>query len=107
MNGWLEILDREVGRKGAAQVARELGVSCTTISLVINNKYGASRDKVQARVQKIYGNADGISCPVLGAITPARCVETWERAKKIGIRAGNPATIRLYKACLKCELRTS
>jgi len=32
-------------------------------------------------------------------------VETWERAGKIGSRAGNPRTIRLYKACLKCDLR--
>lgn len=105
MNGWLEILRREVDRCGAAQVARELGISCTSISLVLRDKYGASTDNIQTRVRRIYGSGGGIDCPVLGVITPARCVETWERAGKIGLRCGNPATMRLHLACRKCDLR--
>jgi len=104
---WLEILRRQTANKSTAAVARELGVSPTTISLVLSGKYGASTDRIERRVMRIYGAGDGIDCPVLGRITPLRCVETWERAGRIGSRAGNPRTIRLYKACLKCDLRTN
>lgn len=104
---WLEILRRQVSARGASMVAREMGVSATTISLVLSGKYGASTDKIERRSMRIYGNGDGITCPVLGRITPLRCVETWERAGKIGSLAGNPRTIVLYKTCLKCDLRNS
>jgi len=104
---WIEILRRQIANRSTSTVARELGVSPTTISLVLSGKYGASTGKIERKVMRIYGNGDGITCPVLGRITPLRCVETWERAGKIGSKAGNPRTIRLYKACLKCDLRNS
>jgi hypothetical protein len=107
MIAWLEVLRRQVQNRGASMVARELGVSSTTISLTLNGKYGASTDKIERRVMRIYGAGDGIECPVLGRITPLKCVETWERAGKIGSRAGNPRTIRLYKTCQKCDLRNT
>lgn len=104
---WLEILRRQIANRTTSLVARELAVSPTTISLVLSGKYGASTDKIERRVMRIYGNGDGITCPVLGRISPLKCVETWELAGKIGSKAGNPRTIRLYKACLKCDLRNS
>ena len=104
---WLEILRRQVQARGASLVARELGVSPTTVSLVLSGKYGASTDKIERRAMRIYGSGDGVACPVLGKITPRKCVETWERAGKIGSRAGNPRTIKLYRECLKCDLRNN
>lgn len=104
---WLEILRRQVQLRGASLVAREMGVSATTISLVLSGKYGASTDKIERRAMRIYGSGDGVACPELGKITPRKCVETWERAGKIGSRAGNPKTIKLYRVCLKCDLRSS
>ena len=104
---WLEILRRQGQLRGASLVAREMGVSATTISLVLSGKYGASTDKIERRSMRIYGSGDGIDCPMLGRITPLKCVETWERAGKIGSRAGNPRTIRLYKTCQKCDLRNN
>ncbi|MHB1350083.1 MAG: helix-turn-helix domain-containing protein [Desulfobulbaceae bacterium] len=104
---WLELLRRQVQLRGASMVARELGVSPTTISLTLNGKYGASTDKIERRVMRIYGDGTGVDCPVLGKITPRKCVETWERAGRIGSRAGNPRTIKLYKLCMKCDLRSS
>lgn len=102
---WLERLKRKVEAKGIEQVAKELGMSSTSIDLVLRGMYQASTHKVEARVKNIYGNGGYIHCPVLGDITPNICAEKWTLAKKIGMRAGNPETLKLYKTCLKCDLR--
>lgn len=102
---WLEILKRQAEVHGRAAVARELGVSPSTISLVLSGKYPAATDGIEARVMAIYGHDGQVACPALGEIDPTMCVTYWERAQKIGVKCGNPATIRLYKCCLKCDLR--
>jgi len=102
---WLSIFRKEVEAKGAKQVSRELNISASTISLVLSGKYPASTDRIEERVMAIYGNDGKVDCPVMGKISPGLCVSAWEKAKKIGVRCGNPATIVLHKACLKCDLR--
>lgn len=102
---WLDILKRQVEIHGRTAVVRQLGVSPSTLSLVLADKYPAGTDGVEARVMAIYGHAGQVACPALGEIDPAQCVTNWERAQKIGVKCGNPATIRLYKNCLKCDLR--
>jgi len=102
---WIEILRKEVKAKGPKQVAKELGVSRSTIDLVTQGKYQASTDKVMERVQAIYGRNGHVLCPVLGEISPNLCAEKWTLAKKIGMKAGNPDTLRLYKTCLSCSVR--
>ncbi len=102
---WLKILADHANEKGNANVARELGISPTTVSLVLAEKYPASTDSVEKKVMGIYGIEGMVVCPILGVMLPDRCATNWERAKKIGMKAGNPATIRLYKSCLKCNLR--
>ncbi len=107
MNVWLEILRNQTEARGNATVARELGLSDSTISLALNNKYPAGTGRIEKKVISIYGSKTGVDCPALGKITPARCVTNWERAKKIGVRLGDPQKIRLYKECLKCSLRNN
>lgn len=103
---WKQLLARQVASKSVGVVARELGVSATTVSLVLSDKYGASTDNIERKVRAIYGEDGLVECHELGKkISPAKCVETWELAKRIGIQASNPAKIRLYKACLKCPVR--
>lgn len=102
---WLEILRKEVSQKGPKQVAKELGISRSAVDLVCQGKYKASTTRIEERVKAIYGQNGGIDCPVLGCITANRCAEKWALAKKIGIRAGNPETLRLYKACGRCWIR--
>lgn len=102
---WMEILKKEVEKKGVKQVAKELELSRSTISLCVQSKYRASTAKIEKRVKTIYGTEDGIKCPVLGIITPMQCVLKHNLAKKIGMKAGNPETLKLYKACMKCSIR--
>jgi transcriptional regulator with XRE-family HTH domain len=95
---WLKILKQQIADKGPRQVGRELGVSHSTLSLVMSGKYGASTRRVEERVRAIYGNPSGmVDCPARGEMPPADCAENWRRAKLIGMKAGNPETLRLYK----------
>jgi len=100
---WREILIDEIEKKGIKEVAHELGVSTSMLTLIKAEKY-PNTERIAKRVGRIYGNG-GIDCPVLGHINPAVCAEKWNLAKKIGMKAGNPETLRLYKSCLNCSLR--
>jgi DNA-binding transcriptional regulator YdaS (Cro superfamily) len=102
---WIEILKKEVAARGPKQIAHELGVSRTTVDLVCHGKYPGSTERVEKRIRSIYGTDGHVSCPVLEQISPARCADTWRKARAIGMKAGNPETLKLYKACLKCTIR--
>ena len=102
---WIEILRREVAAKGAKQVGRELGLSRTTVDLVCRDQYPGSTRRVEERIGRIYGKTGHVACPKLGEISPLQCADTWAKAKKIGMKAGNPETLRLYKACGTCTIR--
>lgn len=105
-DAWFAILRRQVDAKGRAVVCRELGISPGSLSLVLSDKYPASTDNIEKIVIKIYGSSGMVNCAVLGEIEPSRCADNWERAQVIK-GAGNPATIRLYIACRKCDLRSN
>jgi hypothetical protein len=104
MTDWLNILKKHVDQKGSQVVIRELDISATTLSLVLRGKYQASTDRIEQRVMAIYGTDGTVKCPFLGQIEPSRCIDNYQRAQTIRT-AGNPATIRLYMACRKCNFR--
>ncbi len=104
--GWIEILREEVARKGGAAVAKELGISRSAVSLACAEKYPASTKKIEDRVCRIYGKGGLVSCPILGGISPARCAENFRLARQIGMKAGSPQTLLLYKTCReRCPVR--
>ena len=105
MSAWIDLLRKEVEHKTPKQVAKELGVSRSTVDLVCQEKYKAGTKKIEKKVIAIYGNNGNIHCPVLGVINPAKCADYWNKAKKIGMKAGNPETLRLYKTCENCVIR--
>ncbi|MBF0516357.1 MAG: hypothetical protein HQK97_04435 [Nitrospirae bacterium] len=102
---WTEILRREVGAKGSKSVGQELGYSRSVVDLVLKGTYAGNLSNVEARVMSIYGNNGQVSCPIKGSIAPSKCIETWNLAKTIGMKASNPVTLRQYKACEKCAVR--
>ncbi len=107
MSRWIDILRREVEEKGPVKVAKEIGYSRPAVDLVLKGTYKGNTRKVEAAVMQTYGNIGGLNCPVLGSITPGKCVDTWKLAKKIGMGAGNPETLKLYSNCLRCSVRRS
>ena len=73
-------------------------------AMVAKGTYPARTDKIEARVLAVYGGAT-VTCPVLGGIDAAACAAHQDRAKRIGLRAGNPETLRLFKCCSNCPVR--
>lgn len=109
---WIEILRREVDstdaegkRKGPSVVAKEIGYSRATVDLVLKGTYAGNLDAVAERVMSIYGLNGKVQCPVLGEITPQNCAENWQRAKTVGLRGGNPDTLKLHHKCIRCSNR--
>jgi len=103
---WTKLLKKMVDERGPVQVAKELGVSRATVDLVNQGKYAADTGRIQKRVLAIYGSGgDYVQCPVLETISPDTCATKFRLAKQIGMKAGNPETLKLYKACLNCDKR--
>ncbi|MCG6552922.1 MAG: hypothetical protein L7F77_11375 [Candidatus Magnetominusculus sp. LBB02] len=102
---WIDILRRRVESSSAKIVARDLGYSRATVALVLSGKYKGNLKNIEQRVMSIYGNNGRVACPILGEVAPAKCIDTWQMSKTIGMKASNPETLRLYKACEKCGVR--
>ena len=83
-----------------------MGLSAAAISQVLNDKYPASTDNIARKVLRVYGSGDKVTCPRLGQIEPSVCAEKYAVAKRLGLSAGNPETIRLRHACRKCVIRS-
>ena len=96
---WLDLLRQKVTEQGRRKVEAELGISKTTLSQVLNNKYGASLSGIAAKVTETY-STERVECPVLGSITLQRCAT--EQVKPFA--ATNPQRIKLWKACQHCPL---
>ncbi len=105
MSDWLSLLRDQVRDRGQAAVARELGRSRSAVSMVLSGKYPAGTDAIEAAVLALYGGDGLVPCPVLGSVEPGICAGHCDRAKRLGLCAGNPQTLRLRKACLNCSIR--
>lgn len=93
---FITVLANEVQDSNRAVVARRLGVSRSTVSLLLDNKYPSpSTAKMEARIMDVLG---GVRCPQLGDITQAEC-QKHRKAKFVG---SNPAKVALYRACQRC-----
>jgi hypothetical protein len=98
---WFELLNHKVEQLGRRQVEADTGMSKTTLSLVLNQKYLGSMDNIKTQVVTAYTNIS-VTCPVLGTITVKRCND--ERIKPFS--ASNPIRVRLYQACKNCPNNT-
>ena len=96
---WLELLRQKCEELGRRKVEAALGISKTTLSQVLNEKYPGSMDNIATKVCEVYSN-DKVVCPVLGSITVQRCVT--EQSKPFA--ATNPQRVKLWKACQTCPL---
>lgn len=97
---WLTLLNEKANTSGRRQVEKDLGVSRTTLSQVLNHKYLGNMDNIKEKVLAAYTNAE-VFCPVLGDIPVKRCLT--EQIKPFS--PANPQRIQLYKTCMSCPNR--
>ena len=102
---WINIFRQHYEEKGPKKVAGELGVSRASVDLIYREEYNASTRNFEKKVENIYGRNGKVQCAALGEISPVVCADKWNLAKKIGMMAGNPETLRLYKTCINCSVR--
>ncbi|MDR3684742.1 MAG: hypothetical protein P4L11_13525 [Geothrix sp.] len=93
---WRELLEIKIADRGQAAVARELGYSATTLSLVRRDKYPAGIEQIAARVLDLYGEVD---CPFLGHSIQA---EPCRRISHGPVPTSNPKAIQHWSACQSC-----
>lgn len=93
---WLKLLTDAVEKSSKQAVADDLGISRTAISLVMNGKYPASTDKIEALVMALYSRVD---CPHLGeSIAITQC----KRHHSEKAPTSSPRAMRLWRACQTC-----
>lgn len=93
---WLELLRAKVDASSQVKVARELALSQTTISQVLNGTYNASTERIAARVLEVYGR---VKCPHLGQeITGPECLTNRTRP----IPTSNHRALDHWAACQAC-----
>lgn len=94
---WMNLLKQAVDATSKNAVAQQLGVSRTTISLVVDGKYPAKTDKIAALVLDTFGR---VTCPHLcEEITLANCRKHHEAAPP----TSSPRAMRHWRACQGCQ----
>lgn len=83
---------------GQSEVARRMGCSAATISLLKTGRYpGATVERWQREFDAVFARGM-INCPVLGEITAEQCAFHRKRP----FAATNPIRVQLYRTCPTC-----
>lgn len=98
---WIMDLAHECDATSTHRAAARLGVSVALVSRAINNRYHAPLTFLRERVEGCVSDPD-VACPVLGAITPARCREERERP----FSGVNPLRVQLGRTCPECHMNS-
>lgn len=96
---WIEVLANEADKTSQNKIAKKIGKSSAAVSQVLKNCYPGTIENIEAAVRANLMN--GIhDCPVYGTILIRECIENQCRPFA---SSGNPAKIRLFKACRNCQ----
>jgi hypothetical protein len=95
----LAILQEQVKGKSQVEIATELGISTSTVSKAIHNKFQGALDTFCARVRGLWGG-QSVECPVLGHINAKVCLD---QQKQGGW--SNPMRAALTRSCKSCPNR--
>jgi hypothetical protein len=101
MTMWLELLQKAVAASNRTQVAATLGVSRTSVSLLLSGKYGAGTSKMAELVIQTYTRT---SCPYLGRDIPKSECDSHANA---AIPTSSPRAMKHWRACITCPNKRS
>lgn len=93
----LQLLREACEETSQAEVARKLGYCPSAINQVLKGTYPAPQN-ILAKVEKEYRRSATINCPILGPITPGKCIENRNRP----FAATNPTRVALFRRCPIC-----
>lgn len=91
---WIDVLRGACAASSQRKIALQLGYDHAVIGRVLAGTYRGSLDQVRAAVER-HLLADTIECPVLGAISRARCLAQQRKP----FSAANPTAVQIYRAC--------
>lgn len=95
---WMTLLRNAQHGRSIAQIARELGVSRTSVSLLLAGKYPGKTDKMAERIIKTFLRTE---CPYLGReISADECADHSGR-----MPTSSPTALRHWRACQECSHR--
>jgi transcriptional regulator with XRE-family HTH domain len=93
---WLDVLRAACAETSQAAVARQLGISSSTINQALKGTYKGNLSRlktlVEGRLMK-----QTVECPVIGELAKHQCQE--HQAREGRFITANPLTMRLYRAC--------
>jgi hypothetical protein len=96
---WIDALATACDRSNQTAVARQLGVSGSAVSGVLNRNYKADLARIEQRVRGVLMSGT-VACPVLGDLASDLCLE-WQ-AKASQFRDTGSLRRRMYAACRRC-----
>jgi hypothetical protein len=92
---WLALLTQAVQDSSRSAVARELGVSRPSVSLLLAGKYPGNPNRMAARIVERFARVD---CPHTGrGVGPDYC-----RRYCGPVPTSSPAALRQWRACQTC-----
>ena len=94
---WISALEAACRDRSQAAVARQLDVSAAAVNQVLKGTYGASTDRIEARVRGALME-ETVGCPVLGDLPRDQC----QREQSMGSRATSPLRLQLSRTCRTC-----
>jgi DNA-binding transcriptional regulator YdaS (Cro superfamily) len=93
---WLAVLKTACLDTSQAAVARQLGVSASTINQVLKGIYKGNLTRLQTLIEGRLMNQT-VACPIAGDIPKHKCLE--HQARDVRMATVNPLYSRLYRAC--------
>lgn len=96
---WIESLATEADLSSQNKIAIKIGKSPAAISQVLKKAYPGTIENIEAAVRANLMNGSH-DCPIFGTILIRECLDNQSRPFS---NSGNPAKIRLFKACRNCK----
>lgn len=94
---WLVLLTHAAEASSCAEVARQLGVSRSAVSLCLAGKYPGGTKRMEQRVRAVFG---GHICPQSGLrVTTSEC----QRRRAEPMPTANPHVLHYWRECAACN----
>lgn len=92
---WIQVLRQAcVDRSSQRKVASQLGISPTSVNLVLNGRYPASTQRIEGKVRLLL-MVPNVICPVFGEISGQSCLAYQQKRFSPGAANG----VKIWCAC--------